>query len=116
MFKKKVASAILKTAVSTIEFEDLSRYLPFQTRVVSGSTYNHIQSQTAYDITTYGRPWARNGLTPYPLFREYTISEGDTLCRRNGRLLFVRAGVMDQNCPGCEAIAQGLIKRDIENA
>jgi hypothetical protein len=115
MLKKDVLQALLKVAASTIAFEDLSRYLPFQTRVVSGNMYNHIQSQTAYDITTYGRPWARNGLTPYPLFREYTISEGDTLCRRSG-LVFVRGGLMKENCPGCEAIAQGIIKRDIESA
>jgi hypothetical protein len=116
MFKNEMVSALIKVAASTIQFEDLSRYLPFQTRIVSGETYNHIQSQTAYDITTYGRPWARNGLTPYPLFREYTVSEGDTLCRRGGPLASTRGGVNDENCPGCLAIAQGIIKRDIESA
>jgi hypothetical protein len=114
MFKNEVASSLLKIVTASIQFEDLSRYLPFQTRIVSGETFNHIQSQTAYDVKTYGKPFStlRYGAT-YP---EYTVSEGDTLCRRAGRTLFTRGGVMDENCPGCTAIAQGIIKRDIENA
>jgi hypothetical protein len=121
MFKNEVLPALLKVATSTIAFEDLGRYLPFQTRVVSGSTFNHIQSRHAYDVKTYGKPSKRfTGLRPpystvtdYP---EYTVSEGDTLCRRVGSLRSTRGGVNDENCPGCLAIAQGIIKRDIESA
>jgi hypothetical protein len=113
MFKKDALLALLKKAVGTVCFEDLSRYLPFQTRIVSGSTFNHIQSLTVYDIKTYGRPLT--GRYEY-LSTEYTVSEGDTLCRKIGRIMFERGGVHDENCPGCLAIAQGIIRRDIENA
>ena len=109
MFKKDVASAILKAVVSTVAFEDVSRYLPFQTRVVSGSHFNHIQSQTAYDITTYGKRAADDS----PFFTAtYIVSEGDTLCRKTGWIAV--GGFMREDCPGCLAIAQGIIKRDIE--
>ena len=110
MFKSEVLQALLKVAASTISFEDLSRYLPFQTRIVSGENFNHIQSRHAYDIGTY-RKSQKLGRT-----FEYTVSEGDTLCRRGGSLRSTRGGVNDENCPGCTAIAQGIIKRDIENA
>ena len=110
MFKRDVNSAILKLAVATVAFEDLGKYLPFQTRIISGETFNHIQSLHAYDVKTYGKVigYASGRYTP-----EYTVSEGDTLCRRSGRSWRWR---MDENCPGCLAIAQGIIKRDIENA
>jgi len=110
MFKNEVLPALLKVAAATIRFEDMSRYLPFQTRIVSGDTFNHIQSRHAYDIKTYR--------TSQKLDRtfEYTVSEGDTLCRRGGPLSSTRGGVNDENCPGCTAIAQGIIKRDIESA
>jgi hypothetical protein len=115
MFKNEVASALLEVAASTVAFEDLSRYLPFQTRIVSGETYNHIQSRHAYDIKTYG-----NGQFSFieqrTLYPEYTVEENDTLCRRSGRLVSTKGGVNDENCPGCLSIAQGIIKRDIENA
>jgi hypothetical protein len=111
MFKKEVVSALLKVAASTIAFEDLGRYLPFQTRIVGGETFNHIQSQHAYDVKTYGK----SGLNPLYGRYEYTVSESDTLCRRTGGRTWVGA-VNDENCPGCLAIAQGIIKRDIENA
>jgi hypothetical protein len=114
MFKSEVISALLKDSTREIPFEKLSRFLPFQTRIVSGSNFNHIQSLTIYDIKTYGKPPIRYGLEGYP--PEYTVSEGDTLCRRSGRLVSTRGGVNDENCPGCLAIAQGIIKRDIENA
>lgn len=104
MFKNEVVSALLKVAASTIAFEDLGRYLPFQTRIVSGETFNHIQSRTAYDIVTRGR------------YTEYTVEEFETLCRRTGPITHFSGGVQDENCPGCTAIAQGIIKRDIENA
>jgi len=104
MFKKEVLPALLKVAAATIQFEDLGRYLPFQTRVVSGDTFNHIQSRTAYDIETFGR------------YDIYVVEENDTLCRRAGKLSSTRGGVNDENCPGCLAIAQGIIKRDIESA
>jgi hypothetical protein len=105
MFKNEVHSALLKVAASTIEFEDLARFLPFQTRIVSGDTLNHIQSLYAYDVKTYGKVY------------EYIVSEGDTLCRRGSLQFFTtNGGVNDENCPGCLAIAQGIIKRDIENA
>jgi hypothetical protein len=114
MFKNEVASSLLKIVTASIQFEDLSRYLPFQTRIVSGETFNHIQSQTAYDVKTYGK--AVCPTSPWSSRPEYTVSEGDTLCRRNSVILFTRGGVMDENCPGCTAIAQGIIKRDIEQA
>jgi len=113
MFKNEVHSALLKVAASTIEFEDLARFLPFQTRIVSGDTFNHIQSLYAYDVKTYGKPFTTSRWGGIP---EYTVSEGDTLCRRGSRLMFERGGVNDENCPGCTAIARGIIKRDIENA
>ena len=117
MYKRQVLQALLKVEAATIAFEDLGRYLPFQTRIVSGSNYNHIQSRHAYDIKTYGKPSPCYRFTGNTLiYPEYTVSEGDTLCRRAGRILFERGGVMDENCPGCTAIAQGIIKRDIENA
>jgi hypothetical protein len=112
MFKSEVLQGLLKVAASTIAFEDLSRYLPFQTRIVSGDTLNHIQSLYAYDVKTYGKPLWFGA----PIHHEYIVSEGDTLCRRSGTNLMTRGGVMDDNCPGCLAIAQGIIKRDIENA
>jgi len=110
MFKKDVLSAVLKEVVATTEFADLSRYLPFQTRIVSGSHFNHLQSQHAYDIITYGKPVA-----DYRMNTEFTVREGDTLCRKTGYVI-TNGGFMREDCPGCLAIAQGIIKRDIENA
>jgi len=104
MFKSEVVTEMIKMATSGIKFEDLSKFLPFQTRVVSGETFNHIQSQTVYDI--------RVG----PFSTWYTVSQGDTLCRRKGRLVSTKGGVNDENCPGCLAIAHGIIKRDLERA
>ena len=99
MFKNKVVPALLKKMAEMIPFNDLSRYLPFQTRIVSGNTFNHIQSQTAYDITTYGKREADDS----PRYTSvYTVSEGDTLCRRDGGFVYDR-GVMYKNCPGCTA-------------
>ena len=109
MFKKDFLPSILKIATDLIPFEELSRYLPFQTRVVSGYTFNHIQSLTAYDIETTGK-------LCYAGRYSYTVSEGDTLCRRSAPLLYDDVGVQDEDCPGCLAIAQGLIRRDIELA
>lgn len=118
MFKNEFISKSLKAAVATIRFEDLARYLPFQTRYVSGDTFNHIQSQHVYDIKTYGKPvpkYVETYLYIGVYAPEYTVEEGDTLCRRDGRIRVVE-GVMKENCPGCEAIARGIIKRDIEQA
>lgn len=114
MFKDEVLQALLKVAASTIAFEDLGRYLPFQTRIVSGSNFNHIQSRHAYDVKTYGK--AIVSTSPWSSRPEYTVEENDTLCRRAGKLVSTRGGVNDENCPGCTAIAQGIIKRDIESA
>lgn len=121
MFKNEVISKSLKAAVATIRFEDLARYLPFQTRYMSGDTFNHIQSLHVYDIKTYGKPVPRYVTGTYHYLGvyspEYTVEEGDTLCRRVGRIRGrVVEAVMKENCPGCEAIAQGIIKRDIEQA
>jgi hypothetical protein len=115
MFKSEVVTEMIKTATGAIKFEDLSKFLPFQTRVVSGETFNHIQSQTVYDIRTYGKPSSRT-LYGDTLYHEYTVSQGDTLCRRKGRLISTKGGVNDENCPGCLAIAHGIIKRDLERA
>jgi len=114
MFKKDVLSAVLKEVVATTAFADLSRYLPFQTRVVSGSHFNHLQSQHAYDIITYGKPEKiySDGSSFYP---EHVVTEGNTLCRKTG-WVNTAGGFMREDCPGCLAIAQGIIKRDIEQA
>lgn len=105
MFKKNAVHDALRAAIGMISFENLGRYLPFQTQIVSGRNYNHIQSLYAFDIETRGK----NGET-------YIVSEGDTLCRRSG-YLYVSGGLLrDEDCPGCLAIAHGLITRDIENA
>ena len=99
---------MLKKAVDILPFEELGRMLPFQTRIVSGATLNHIQSRHAYDIETRGR---------YSYMAGYVVRENDTLCRRSdaaGRLVY--GYKQSENCPGCTAIAQGLIRRDIENA
>ena len=119
MFKNKVVSALLKKVAEMIPFNDLSRYLPFQTRIVSGDTFNHIQSQTAYDIQTYGKPTLQSGVALPYYSPVYTVSEDDTLCRRAGRspsLYNVVGGFMRRDCPGCTAIAHGIIKRDLEQA
>ena len=109
MFKRDVLSAMLKRAVDILPFEELSRLLPFQTRIVSGSTLNHLQSRHAFDIETRGR---------YSYMAGYVIRENDTLCRRSDAAGYLTHGyrLHTENCPGCTAIAQGLIKRDIENA
>jgi hypothetical protein len=114
MFKSEILPALLKVAASTIAFEDLGRYLPFQTRIVSGKTFNHIQSRHVYDIRTYGKP-RYSFIEQENLYPTYTVSEGDTLCRRGGLLASTRGGVNDENCPGCLSIAQGIIRRDIES-
>ena len=90
MFKTEILSALLKASTQLIRFEDVQRFLPFQTRIVSGSNFNHIQSRTAFDVKTYGKPFTtlRYGAA-YP---EYTVSEGETLCRRSGRLTSTRGG------------------------
>lgn len=115
MLKTEVISQALKAAAGAIQFEDLPRYLPFQTRIVSGTNLNHIQSLHVYDITTYGKP-QYSYIEQKTLYPQYTVEEGDTLCRRFGRLISTKGGVNDENCQGCHAIAAGLIKRDIENA
>lgn len=109
MFKRDVMTNLLKALSASIPFEDLQRFLPFQTRVVGGHNFNHLQYLGAYDIMTYGKP------SRFDLHPEYTVSEGDTLCRRSSPLMY-RNGVNEENCPGCRSIAQGIIKRDIENA
>jgi hypothetical protein len=113
MIKKDIVSAIIKTAIATITFENVQRYLPFQTRIVSGENFNHIQSRTVYDIRTYGKP-RFSYIEQTTLYPEFTVEENDTLCRRTGKLISTKGGVNDENCPGCLAIAQGIIKRDIE--
>ncbi len=102
MFKNEMQSELLKLAVSEIDFENLNRYLPFQTRIVAGDNFNHIQSQTAFDIKT-GK------------FGKYTVSEGDTLCRRADPCTFIYSRQND-DCPGCLAIAHDIIKRDIKDS
>ena len=111
MLKRDVQKNLLKALSASILFEDLQRFLPFQTRVVGGHNFNHLQYLGAYDIKTYGKPSER--FAAYA--PEYTVSEGDTLCRRSSPITY-RNGVNDENCPGCLSIAQGIIKRDIENA
>ena len=105
MFKDEVLSALLRVAVSDTTFRRLYRLLPFPTRIVSGHTYNHIQYLGAYDIETPSRYGTR------------TVTDGDTLCRRAGRYYVPDEGYQhEENCPGCDAIARGIIARDIENA
>ena len=108
MFKKDFVSNAIKALAKQIPFEDLSRFLPFQTGLVAGDNHVHIQYLGAYDVKTYGKA-DRFGVRP-----EYTVTEGDTLCRRQG--VVALSGICLHPCPGCQAIAEGLIKRDIESA
>jgi hypothetical protein len=77
-------------------FENIGKFLPFQTVIVAGYNHNHIQSQSVFAIVTENR----------------IIIDGDTLCGRRSQL-FNQYGDRDSNCPGCEAIGRGLAVRDL---
>ena len=96
--RRDVLPALLKQMVEKISFDRLPAYLPFQSRVIVGYHFNHIQSLSGFDIVTERR----------------VVTEGNTLCGRHSFVGYVTE--MDENCPGCEAIAQGLVAREITNA
>jgi len=97
--RRNVLPTLLKMVCASLPFDRLSAYLPFQTRIVAGFNFNHIQSLSGFDIETERR----------------VIEEGDTLCGRKSCIRFLRYS-HEENCPGCEAIARGLVAREIENA
>ena len=88
--------AVVQQIKSQIPFANVGKFLPFQTQVVSGNNFNHIQSLSAFAINTDAR----------------VIQDGDTLCGRKAPWFFLGA-TREENCPGCEAIGQGLAVRDL---
>jgi len=92
---EQVRSEAKQVFAESCPFEQISRFLPFQTKIVAGYNHNHIMSQTAFDIVTEKR----------------VIREGETLCGRQSHEYFLEA--IDSNCPGCLAIGQGLALREI---
>ena len=94
--REEFRDELIEELKSQIPFEAICKFLPFQTRIVSGHNYNHIQSQSIFRMVTEKRE----------------IEDGDTLCGRRGLPEYV-GGVNDENCPGCLAIGRGLAVRDL---
>ncbi len=97
--RRALVSTLIESVVALVPLGSLGRLLPFQTRVIGGYTFNHIQSLSAFDIETERR----------------VIEEGDTLCGRKSSAYHV-GGVNDRDCPGCTAIGQGLATRELEKS
>ena len=97
--RRSTVSLLIKAAFELTPLGSLGRLLPFQTRVIGGDNFNHIQSLSAFDIDTERR----------------VIEEGDTLCGRKSSAYHV-GGVNDRDCPGCTAIGQGLATRELEKS
>lgn len=86
--------AVINSVKDSIPFEEVHRGLPFQTRVAAGSNLNHIVVDSILPI-------------------EIDRVEGDTLCGRlRGGLREFTYGGTERNCPGCLAIAQGLVAKE----
>jgi len=79
--------------LSLDNFEKVQRLLPFHTDLKSGNNFVHIVNKGANAIKT----------------DKYVVWEGDTLCRRTGRLY---DDVIGLECPGCLAIGAGLAVRE----
>lgn len=86
--------AVINSAKDSIPFEQVHKGLPFQTRVAAGSNLNHIVVDSVLPI-------------------EIDRRDGETLCGRlRGGLRDFTYGGDNRNCPGCLAIAQGLVAKE----
>jgi hypothetical protein len=87
----KLEREVLKESISDL---DIQRLLPFQTRLVMGENHIHIENASAYTVET----------------QYHLISEGDTLCAKQGQTYRTTTGVVKvATCPGCLAKAKGVI-------
>jgi hypothetical protein len=94
--REEFREELIETIKEGISFDEIGKFLPFQTRIIAGSNYDHIQSQSV---------WAQKTETR-------TILDGDTLCGRRS-FAYSAADRLGEPCPGCEAIGKGLAVRDL---
>jgi hypothetical protein len=93
----KLEREVLKESISDL---DVQRLLPFQTRLVMGENHIHIENASAYTVET----------------QYHLISEGDTLCAKQGQTYRTMTGLVKvATCPGCLAKAKGVIVNHLLN-
>ena len=94
--REEFHEALVEAIQESIPFNDIGKFLPFQTRVVMGVEHNHIQSTCAFVIKTENR----------------LVKDGDTLCGRKSPFAIV-GNERKSDCPDCDAIGKGLAVRDL---
>jgi hypothetical protein len=94
--REEFREGLIDAIQEAIHFDEIGKFLPFQTRVVMGETMNHIQSTSVFAIKTENR----------------LVKDGDTLCGRKAPVIW-EGDRNHPNCPGCEAIGKGLAVRDL---
>ena len=94
--REEFREGLIEAIQDAMMFDEIDKFLPFQTRVVLGATMNHIQSTSVFAIATENR----------------LVKDGDTLCGRKAPVIW-EGDRNHPNCPGCEAIGKGLAIRDL---
>jgi hypothetical protein len=77
----------------SIADENVQKLLPFNTVLVAGSNYFHLQNASAYNVET----------------NSHRIYEGDTLCAKVGPVQRLYSSDRAATCPGCLAKGKAII-------
>jgi hypothetical protein len=88
-----MARAEYETVKSLIADEDVQSLVPFQTAMVHGENFIHIQNESSYAVET----------------KYHTIRKGETLCKDSHQTWYVTARDTTPTCPGCLAKAKGIV-------